>query len=326
MKKKMRVNHFNRSLSLLLMLVFMLCTNRVWADDVTIDSNEQSVLMPVNGTNYVTISEGVTSFHVYDDGGAKGEYSNYCNGIVVLTAPEGCKLQLTGNVLTESYELDRLSVYDGDNTEGFPIIQIHSTSQDEVVDLGTITSTGRSLTLNFESDQSVVNAGLDLTVTVIPDESGSGEVTVNTYTSSFDEFDNDAIQVVTTEGNDWTLTSAPGGYRAYGTSMNGTTKCVGFEVSSGTGTYTLSPAFPITGELSKITILVMSAENIVLNETDGTFVYDSTEGDFDKYVLTLTPGSGITLNDITFTSDNKWLFVQSITVETTTTGGGGEKQ
>lgn len=328
MKKKMRVNHFNRSLSLLLMLVFMLCTNRAWADDVTIDSNEQSVLMPVNGTNYVTISEGITSFKVYDDGGADSYYSDNCKGTLVLTAPEGYKLQLTGSITTET-GWDKLTVYDSDGTT--KLLDGVSSESDPnysyaylATDISTITSTGRSMTLYFDSDSGMNADGLDLTVTVIPDESGSGEVTVNTYTSSFDEFDNDAIQVVTTEGNDWTLTSAPSGYKAYGTLMSGTTKCVGFEVSSGTGTYTLSPAFPITGELSKITILVMSAENIVLNEADGTFVYDSTEGDFDKYVLTLTPGSGITLNNITFTSDNKWLFVQSITVETTTTGGGGE--
>lgn len=322
MKKKMRVNHFNRSLSLLFMLVFMLCTNGVWADDVTIDSNEQSVLMPVNGQDNATIAEGITSFKVYDDGSVGSYYSDNCKGTLVLTAPEGYKLQLTGTITTET-NYDKLTVYDSDGTtkllDGFS-----SESSYSAIDISTITSTGRSMTLYFDSDGSMNADGLDLTVTVIPDESGSGEVTVNTYTSSFDEFDNDAIQVVTTEGNDWTLTSAPIEYRANGTLMNGTTKCVGFEVSSGTGTYTLSPAFPITGELSKITILVMSAENIVLNEADGTFVSDSMEGDFDKYVLTLTPGSGITLNNITFTSDNKWLFVQSITVETTTTGGGGE--
>ena len=341
MKKKMRVNHFNRSLSLLLMLVFMLCTNRAWADDVTIDSNEQSVLMPVNGQDNATIAEGITSFKVYDnggadsyyadnckgtlvltapegyklqltgsittetgwdkltvydsdgttklldgfssdsdpnkpyaylatdistitstgrsmtlyfdsdsgmnadgldltvtvipdesgsggesskiqgedklipvsgsdtyiipdnvgwfkvydDGGAEGKYSSGCDGSLVLTAPEGCKLQLTGTVLTESYELDRLSVYDGDNTEGTLLLQVYSKTQDISVDIGTITSTGRSLTLNFESDQSVVNAGLDLTVTVISDGGGDTPILDPEYTINVTQYQGGYVNV-----------------------------------------------------------------------------------------------------------------------------------
>ena len=178
MKKKMRVNHFNRSLSLLLMLVFMLCTNRAWADDVTIDSNEQSVLMPVNGQDNATIAEGITSFKVYDNGGADSYYSDNCKGTLVLTAPEGCKLQLTGTITTET-NYDKLTVYDSDGTT--KLLDGVSSDSDSnnpptylAKDISTITSTGRSMTLYFDSDSGMNADGLDLTVTVIPDESGSG--------------------------------------------------------------------------------------------------------------------------------------------------------
>ena len=176
----MRVNHFYRSLSLLLMLVFMLCTNRAWADDVTIDSNEQSVLMPVNGTNYVTISEGITSFKVYDNGGADSYYSDNCKGTLVLTAPEGYKLQLTGSITTET-GWDKLTVYDSDGTT--KLLDGVSSDSDPntpyvylTKDISTITSTGRSMTLYFDSDGGMNADGLDLTVTVIPDESGGEKI------------------------------------------------------------------------------------------------------------------------------------------------------
>ena len=176
MKKKMRVNYFKHSLSLLLMLVFMLCTNKAWADDVTIDSNEQSVLMPVNGQDNATIAEGITSFKVYDNGGADSYYADNCKGTLVLTAPEGYKLQLTGTITTET-NFDKLTVYDSDGTT--KLLDGVSSDSDPnnpyvylTKDISTITSTGRSMTLYFYSDSGMNAAGLDLTVTVIPDESG----------------------------------------------------------------------------------------------------------------------------------------------------------
>ena len=144
---------------------------------------------------YYIIPDNVGWFKVYDDGGAEGKYSSGCDGSLVLTAPEGCKLQLTGTVLTESYELDRLSVYDGDNTEGTLLLQEYSKTQDTSVDIGTITSTGRSLTLNFESDQSVVNAGLDLTVTVISDGGGDTPILDPEYTINVTQYQGGYVNV-----------------------------------------------------------------------------------------------------------------------------------
>ena len=124
--------------------------------------------MPVTGTTTVSIPSGVQSFKVYDDGGSTGKYSNYCDGYLILTAPEGYVLQLTGSVETER-TLDYLNVYDGTSTEANKLLDkvtavIYS---GERIDIGTLFSTGRSIMLYFHSNLSTENYnGLDLTVTL----------------------------------------------------------------------------------------------------------------------------------------------------------------
>ncbi len=69
------------------------------------------VNMPTAGTRTVTIPTGVQSFKVYDDGGKDNNFSNSCNGYLVLNAPDGSVLRLSGNITTD-YS-NQLTVYDG---------------------------------------------------------------------------------------------------------------------------------------------------------------------------------------------------------------------
>ncbi len=75
------------------------------------------VNMPKTDSKALTIPTGVQSLKVYDDGGADGNYSNNCDGILTLTAPENCLLLLSGNITTEDEydeeKCDFLIVYDG---------------------------------------------------------------------------------------------------------------------------------------------------------------------------------------------------------------------
>jgi len=124
------------------------------------------VNMPVTGTKQATIPTGVTSFKVYDDGGASGSYSNSCDGTLVLTAPEGYVLQLSGNITTEK-ESDKLTVYDGSNDSATKLLDaVSSSSRGTETAITTVTSSGQSMTLYFSSDGSLKFAGLDLTVEV----------------------------------------------------------------------------------------------------------------------------------------------------------------
>jgi len=132
----------------------------------TNDLANLSVNMPKTGTKSATIPAGVTSIKVYDDGGADGNYSYNCSGYLVLTAPTGYVLQLSGNITTDNY--DCLTVYDGNNNSATQLLnQVCSTSDGDVTAITTVTSTGGSMTLYFRSGSSNNYDGLDLTVTLI---------------------------------------------------------------------------------------------------------------------------------------------------------------
>lgn len=147
----------------------------------TIDNTTESINMPTNGLQKYVISQGVTSFNVYDDGGLEGDYSNSYDGTIVLIAPEGCYLKLTGSVVTED-NYDYFKVWDGSNSIG----QAKVTLSGNNPEIEPITSTGRSLTLNFSSDGSRNYAGLNLTVKVIdPNAVSTFSVTINNGTGGY---------------------------------------------------------------------------------------------------------------------------------------------
>ncbi|MBO7580914.1 MAG: hypothetical protein J6T38_05270 [Bacteroidaceae bacterium] len=145
------------------------------------------VLMPKGGKAQLTIDKSVTSFKIYDDGGlggsdkeesAEGNYSDDCDGYLVLAAPSGKTLQLTGTLLTEF--CDELTVYAGTTTNDYKLLPGKGGNTEWIDDesypdggytkafpddIGTIL--GNNLMLNFQSDGSVNFAGLDLAVKVI---------------------------------------------------------------------------------------------------------------------------------------------------------------
>ena len=124
--------------------------------------------MPTTGKKKVTIPTGVQSFKVYDDGGSGGNYSDNCVGYLVLTAPTGYVLQLSGNIMTEITN-DKLTVYDNSAASGTPLLDaVSSTSDGTKTAITTVHSSGQSMTLCFNSDNSKNYAGLDLTVTLVP--------------------------------------------------------------------------------------------------------------------------------------------------------------
>ena len=161
------------------------------------------VNMPATGTKEVTVSDGVLSFKVYDDGGkgghivdpnraeddpAPGDYSNNCNGYLKLTAPEGYLLKFSGMICIESDQAggaDYLTVFDGADTGETArrlIDRLCSSSYDgsepdndgryddwpRRESVKPVVSTGHVVTLYFCSDGSNRVEGLDLTVTLVP--------------------------------------------------------------------------------------------------------------------------------------------------------------
>ena len=125
--------------------------------------------MPKTGIYYdAKIPSGVSSFKVYDDGGAKAKYSNSYDGGLVLTAPDHYVLQLTGTVTAEVWGKDLrdyLMVYDGGSTSAQKIGDKYG-SDESGEDIGTLISSGKQMTLTFHSDNSGQRDGLDLKVTL----------------------------------------------------------------------------------------------------------------------------------------------------------------
>ncbi len=132
------------------------------------DANgDDYINMPKTGIYDATIPSGVSSFKVYDDGGAKAQYSNSYDGGLVLTAPDHYVLQLTGTVTAEvqvNNPLDYLMVYDGGSTSAQKIGDKYGSESGE--DIDTLISSGTQMTLTFHSDPSGQRDGLDLTATL----------------------------------------------------------------------------------------------------------------------------------------------------------------
>ncbi|WP_290724603.1 InlB B-repeat-containing protein [Fibrobacter sp. UBA2449] len=141
-----------------------------WADDVSLTSDGNGgfyVNLPVTGTNQLTITDaditnGLTSFKVYDDGGVGGEYSSNASGALQVTAPAGYVFQVTGSSYTES-SWDYFRVYDGaSNGE----ILYENAGLDQEIDF---TGSRGSITFSITSDGSVTRDGVNLTVTLVED-------------------------------------------------------------------------------------------------------------------------------------------------------------
>ena len=134
--------------------------------------------MPKTGTKTAPIPAGVQSFKVYDDGGKDGNYSAYCHGTLVLTAPEGCMLQLSGNITAETSWYEYLTVYDNNEASGTKLLdRVSSTSNGTQTAITPVTSSGRNMTLYFYTVRNNY-AGLDLTVTVI-NPNAENSITIN---------------------------------------------------------------------------------------------------------------------------------------------------
>ncbi len=164
-----------KKFSLLLLSLFAVLS--AWADDVDLaeDQNEAEgtaarwfVTVPA-GTqeNSLTLSDAsISTFKVYDDGGKDGNYSNGCRSKLIITAPAGYVIQLSGRIKTErSY--DKLTVYDGNGTSSPKLINEANGNSSEWMAINTVISTGQSMTLYFYSDSSSAYEGFDLTVDIV---------------------------------------------------------------------------------------------------------------------------------------------------------------
>ena len=184
----------------LLILLMLFAGLSAWAASVNLteDLNETEgtaarwfVNMPKTGTDTLTLANAnITTFKVYDNGGKSGNYDNNCNGTLVITAPEGCVLQLSGSANTEA-SWDKLTVYDNNEASGDKLINELSGVVNPIT---TVSSTGQSMTLYFKSDSSGARAGFDLTVTVVNPNQNFG-ITINADANGIVESDKSEAKI-----------------------------------------------------------------------------------------------------------------------------------
>ena len=232
---------------LLLTLLLTMTAQTAWAGvvNLTEDTGEDAgtaarwyVNMPETGSNSLTLADAsITSFKVYDNGGKSGNYANNCDGTLIITAPSGYGLRLSGTVCTEDYTAnDNLYAYDGNAVDDSKRILIwYSWTSNVWREFTPVTSTGRSMTLRFKSDNMYNYEGLDLTVTLI----GADDLSTSTITIADYFFWNNGNAVDIT----YTVKDANGTTLTKGTDYNETFKKGSTEVTGGVkdlGDYTLT--------------------------------------------------------------------------------------
>ena len=156
-------------------LLFAMLTNfGAWAESDNVASLSEDndfaqgteghyyVNMPKTGRSVLTLSNAnITTFNVYDDGGKSDSHSSSCDGYLVINAPSGYYIKVTGKVNTET-GCDWLKFYDGDTNNILGRDQY--TGSDKV---GELLSSGNCLKIRFRSDSSREYGGMLLTVYLI---------------------------------------------------------------------------------------------------------------------------------------------------------------
>ncbi len=258
------------------LLVLLMTAVTAWAADVNLSvdnaidvgtAGHYYVNMPTTGTNTLTITaadiaEGKGVFKVYDDGGKDGDYSLTCNGSLILTAPTGYVLQLSGSLTTLAG--DPLTVYDGSGDSGTTLLNIISEINGTAIT--PVVSTGQSMTLYFRAVPGVSAAGLDLTVTLVSAATSSG-ITVNSASGGSVMASVGDVQYVTsaTVNQTVTLTATPDeGYSLVNLSVTdagGNAVVTDWEIYRNTATFrmpasdvTVTSTFSLTGDISQCTV------------------------------------------------------------------------
>ena len=165
-----------------------------------------SINMPKNGTFALAIPEGINTIKVYDNGGKDGKYLENCDGYLLLTAPDGKRIRLSGTVKVRSsnysyYVTGILYAYDGGDINAERLIEAHSYGK---WDISRKLSTGENVMLNFVTGKGETFDGLDLTITVVDPDAPHAINIVSADDGSFVDPPTEAVP-----GTVVTLTASP---------------------------------------------------------------------------------------------------------------------
>ncbi len=165
----------------LLLVALALAGPAAWAQ-LSVDSDIPAgtaghwyVNMPRTGINTLTLSaedlaKGKGTFKVYDNGGEEGNYSTFCMGNLIIFAPEGYVIQVSGTVWTKAQKQNEaapafLRVYNGSSKNNI-LADVSSPSDGVAIDFGPVTTTDNAISFYFQNSDEDTYQGLDLTVRV----------------------------------------------------------------------------------------------------------------------------------------------------------------
>ena len=127
----------------------------------------QNIFTMVNNDTVFIDGTTISSGTIYDDGGATGNYSNSFNGWVVITAPIGTPITLSGYYELESPTWDYINVWDGNPNSG-TLLTDRAGYSDTLND----TAMSGRMTIYFHTDGSVTYPGFAFTFTTCSDTAG----------------------------------------------------------------------------------------------------------------------------------------------------------
>ena len=241
---KMKHNLHLFTTRLLMSLLVLFCSMGTWAAQTPVELTSDGnggwyINMPAKGNattvdnaavltlSAADLAAGKGTFKVYDDGGQNSNYSDNYEGYLIITAPEGYRVQVAGTVTLESTRWDWLIVYNGTNTNSYLGDEKDGKyGNSNGATVNNLRSTGRSVMLNFHSDDSNNKTGLDLTTTVFTPKgvaSISGindevKYPVSNFSFSVKDYDDNTIDpanytvTLTLDGNPVSEVSALGDY------------------------------------------------------------------------------------------------------------------
>jgi hypothetical protein len=164
------------------------------------NANGQTIVNMANGQtiniNVCTSTSGI----IYDNGGASSSYSNSFDGWVVLSAPQGVSITITGTYNTESC-CDKITIYDGIENTGN--ILVNNAAGNGSINVSSQTG---YISIKFHTDGSVTYSGFELHWSI----SGTGLLCNN-------EVDDLVVSNIMTTSADlsWTATNTTDTFHVY---------------------------------------------------------------------------------------------------------------